>query len=359
MIRVLHLPRTEGATLRELTGDEARQALLEPNRTGTWWVDIIGQTQRDVDLLAQAFKFHPLPLEDCLHFDQRPKLEEYTGANSYLFVVTQTCVEIPTLPAGVSSDESSVVMPRYLLVHGAKGRSFAFQVLEVHAFLGQSFLVTVHDEPIKAVDTVYQRVRHDGQLLGRGTDFIYYLVVDLLTDNNFPVLEQIGELLDGLEGSILQSKEPKHDNLGGLYSLRRALVRMRRALSPQRDVMGSLFRHGGTTCVSERTAPYFRDVYDHLTRIYESIEAGRDLLSSCIDAHVSTIGQRTNEIMKQLTILSAVLLPMTFISGFFGMNFQSMPFTSPIMFWLAMFMMFIMIPVGMVYWIRGKGWINS
>lgn len=357
MIRALHLLPGEGATLSELQGDDVRKALLVPQRSGLFWIDVINQTQRDIDLLAQAFKFHPLALEDCLHFDQRPKLEEYTGQNPYLFIVTHTCVVTPALPAGLGSEESSMVMQRHILARGRK-RSMALQLLEVHAFLGQNFLITVHSDPSAAVETVYQRVRHDGQILGRGPDFIYYLLVDLLTDSNFPVLEQIGDLLDDLEGAILRNQNPTRDDLACIYSLRRALVTMRRALSPQRDIMGALFRQGGSACVHQRTAPYFRDVYDHLTRIYESIEAGRDLLSSCIEAYLSTVGQRTNEIMKQLTLLSCILLPMTFVTGFFGMNFQAMPFQSPIWFWSAMFAMFVVIPIGIYTLFRRRGWIG-
>jgi magnesium transporter len=357
MIRALHLP-PDGAAAIELQGEEARKALVDPQRTGLWWVDITNQGQKDIDLLAQAFKFHPLALEDCLHFDQRPKLEEYAGQNPYLFIVTHTCVTTPSLPEGPPGDENSMIMQRHVLARGRK-RSLALQILEVHAFLGQTFLVTVHADPSTAVESVYQRVRHDGTMLNRGLDFIYYLLVDVLTDANFPVLEQIGDLLDDLEGGILRNQNPTRDDLACIYSLRRALVTMRRALSPQRDIMGALFRQGGGPCVHQKTAPYFRDTYDHLTRIYESIEAGRDLLASCIDAYLSTVGQRTNDIMRQLTILSCALLPMTFVTGFFGMNFQAMPFHSSAWFWAAMAAMFIAIPIGIYLFFRRKGWISD
>ena len=134
---------------------------------------------------------------------------------------------------------------------------------------------------------------------------------------------------------------------------------MRRVLSPQRDVMGNLARPGGSPCVSERTAPYFRDINDHLTRIYESIEAGRDLLGNCVDAYMSAVGQRTNEIMKQLTILSALLLPVTFLSGLFGMNFEMMPFKSWVAFALALLLMFGVVPGVMFLWFRRRGWLVS
>jgi magnesium transporter len=358
MLRVLQLPPGEGATLNELTGDEARALLLSPQRSGLLWVDITNQGQRDIDLLAQAFKFHPLALEDCLHFDQRSKLEEYAGTNPYLFIVTHTAVVMPSLPEGLMSDDSSRVMHRHILARGRK-RALALQFLEVHAFLGTNFLVTIHADPSASVEALFQRVRRDAQLLLRGPDFIYYQLADLLTDANFPVLESLGDLLDNLEGAILDPKTPPtRDDFACIYSLRKALVNMRRTLSPQRDIMGGLARQGGSGCVTQRTAPYFRDVYDHLSRIYESIEAGRDLLASCIDAYLSTVGQRTNEIMKQLTILSCVLLPMTFLTGFFGMNFTAMPFHSTHFFWGSLIAMFIAIPIGIYVLFRRRGWIS-
>ncbi len=355
MIRALHLPSLEGAVVTELSGDNARTVLLDPQRSGLFWVDITNQSQRDIDLLAQAFKFHPLALEDCLHFDQRPKLEEYAGNNPYLFVVTHNFVvmHVPEESQQLS-EESSIALPRHVMARG-RNRRYALQVLEVHAFLGQSFLVTVHAEPSAAIDTVFQRAQKDSQLLSRGPDFVYYQIADMLCDSNFPVLEQLGDLLDELEEAILTN--PTRSDLRCIYSLRKTLVSMRRVLSPQRDVMGSLFRLGGSAAINQRTAPYFRDIYDHLTRLYESIEAGRDLLSSCIDAYLSTIGQRTNEIMKQLTVLSCILLPMSFVTGFFGMNFQAMPFTSPYWFWFSLVAMFIFIPTGMFFFFRRKGWL--
>jgi magnesium transporter len=354
MIRVLHLAAPESGVVRELSGDEARKALLDPQRSGMYWVDITHQAQSDIDLLAQAFRFHPLALEDCLHFDQRPKLEEYAGNNPYLFIVTHNFVVLPP-PLRSAGEESSIAVPRHIVARG-RTRRCSLQVLEVHAFLGQNFLVTVHAEPSAAIDTIFGHVAKDAQLLSRGPDFVYYEVADMLCDSNFPVLEQLGDLLDELEEAILTN--PTREDLRCIYSLRKTLVSMRRVMSPQRDVMGSLFRQGGSGAVSHRTAPYFRDIYDHLTRLYESIEAGRDLLSSCIDAYLSTIGQRTNEIMKQLTILSCILMPMSFLTGFFGMNFQAMPFQSGFWFWLALATMFIAIPLGMFILFRRKGWVG-
>jgi magnesium transporter len=359
MIRVLQLKSVDGKPqVTQLVGEQARAAVLSPpTEPGVLrWIDVSNQSQADIELLAQGYKFHPLALEDCLHFDQRPKLEEYTGQSPYLFIVTHNFAVVPVLGKDAVADENSLHVPRVLRVSSRTQRCIV-TVLETHAFLGQGYLVTVHAQVSPALETAWQRVQHDPALLARGIDFVYHLMSDLLCDSNFPVLEQIGDILDDMEETILAN--PSREDLHRIYSLRKTLVTMRRVLSPQRDVMGTLFRHGGSACVSERTAPYFRDIYDHLTRIHESIEAGRDLLGNCVDAYMSAVGQRTNEIMKQLTILSAVLLPVTFLSGLFGMNFQMMPNDSWTAFGLALGLMFLVVPGGMYLWVRHKGWLGN
>lgn len=354
MIRILELTQSTQA-IRDLSGDAAKAALLSPTPGTVRWVDISKQTAEELDLLAQGFRFHPLALEDCLHFDQRPKLEEYAGTSPYLFIVTHNFTVLPT-STSLLSDENSLHVPRILWAE-SREQTVALTMLETHAFLGLSYLVTVHDQHSPALEQLWNRVKHDPQLLLRGPDFVYYLLADAKCDANFPVLEQLGEILDEMEESLFDN--PSRTDLHRIYSMRKTLVSMRRVLSPQRDVMGNLARHGGSACVSEKTAPYFRDIYDHLTRIHESIEAGRDLLGNCVDAYMSAVGQRTNEIMKQLTILSAVLLPVTFLSGLFGMNFEMMPFRSPIAFTLALLLMFGIIPGVMFLWFRRKGWLAS
>ena len=348
MIRILELSTDGGQpVIRELSEAAARTAVLTPTPGTLRWVDLSKQTPEELDLIAQGFRFHPLALEDCLHFDQRPKLEEYAGASPYLFVVTHNFTVLPTTKS-LLSEENSLHVPRLLWAE-SRSQMVALTMLETHAFLGQSFLVTVHDQHSPALEHTWHRVKHDPQLLGRGVDFVYYLLADGLCDSNFPVLEQLGDILDDMEESLFDN--PSRADLHRIYSMRKTLVSMRRVLSPQRDVMGNLARHGGR--------PYFRDIYDHLTRIYESIEAGRDLLGNCVDAYMSAVGQRTNEIMKQLTILSALLLPVTFLSGLFGMNFEMMPFKSWVAFALALLLMFGVVPGVMFLWFRRRGWLVS
>jgi magnesium transporter len=294
------------------------------------WVDLTSPTAAELELLRERFDFHPLTIEDCGHLDQRPKLEEY---RSHLFLVTQ----------GFSS----------------KGdRVHELELQELHAFLGEHFLVTVHETPIAALEETWQRLAKEPKILKRGVDFAYYLVADGIVDDNFPILDCIADELEELEDSVLSA--PQRKDLQRIFELKHHLVAMRKVLSPQRDVLGLLAKRGDAH-VSERTAVYLRDVYDHLVRINESIEASRDLLGNALEAYLSAVGQRTNEIMKYLTIMSAVFLPLAFVVGFFGQNFADLPFVedwvhSKGLMW-GMVATCVALPAAMLAWFRRKDWL--
>lgn len=294
------------------------------------WIDLQAQDEAQLEFLRERFNFHPLAIEDCAHEDQRPKLEEYTD---HLFLVTQgfAC-------AGPKVEE--------LLLH------------ELHTFLGEGWMVTVHLGNIAALEKTWRRLAAEPKLLERGVDFAYYLVADGIVDDNFPILDHIADELEELEDAVLSS--PQRADLQRIFHLKHHLVAMRKVLSPQRDVLGLLTKRGDSR-VSERTALYLRDVYDHLVRINESIESNRDLLGNALDAYLSAVGQRTNEIMKALTLMSVVFLPLAFVVGFFGQNFQDMPgfhdwTTHDGLMWV-MIGTCVAIPIVMVVWFRLKRWL--
>jgi magnesium transporter len=310
----------EGAASVTEGSDAARQ----PPSGVVRWIDLAGQEEEGLRLLGERFGFHPLPLEDCLHFDERPKLEEY---GEYLFIVLHAFA----CPKG----DPREVHPQ-----------------EVHAFLGNGYLITVHATDVAALEAIWKRVEGDPNLARRGADFILYLVADTIVDSNFPIIDLLSEHLEGIEDSVLSAGDP--GDLTRIFALKRTLVLMRKVLSPERDLFATLAKRGDPR-VSEKTAFYFRDVYDHLVRIYESIDTGRDLLGNALEAHLSMISNRTNEIMKRLTLLSAVFLPLTFITGFFGQNFEHLPFHSDTLMYV-MVACCILIPTGMVLLFRRSGW---
>ncbi|MCA9037862.1 MAG: magnesium/cobalt transporter CorA, partial [Planctomycetaceae bacterium] len=250
------------------------------------WVDIQKPDEAWLQSLAEEFQFHALTIEDCLHFDQRPKLESYDG---YLFLVIQ----------GFRVDWEQLENS---------------DAVELHLFIAPNYLVTVHDEPIAAIDSVWRRIASDGRLSESRGDYMAYLIADVLIDSYFPILDEIELRLDHVEDRILTTGEDV--SLEEILDFKRLLVSLRRILSPQRDVLSNLARRGDSL-VSDRVTLYFRDVYDHTLRIHESIEAARELLANVRDGHLWSLSQRTNEIMKRLTVLSAVFMPLTFITGFF------------------------------------------
>ena len=294
------------------------------------WIDLQAQDEAQLELLRARFDFHPLPIEDCAQLDQRPKLEEYRDS---LFLVTQgfVCIGSPV---------------EELVMH------------EMHMFLGTRFLVTVHATSVPAFDKVWARVSVEPAVLARGPDFICYLVADGIVDASFPIIDVIADELEALEDAVVT--RPRREDLGRIFELKHHLVAMRRVMSPQRDVFAGLSKRGDER-VTERTALYFRDVYDHLSRLNESIEAHRDLLGNALDAYLGAVAQRTNEIMKALTIMSAVFLPLAFVVGFFGQNFQSLPFVSDWtrsdgLMWM-MILLCLSMPVALLVWFRRKGWL--
>jgi magnesium transporter len=294
------------------------------------WIDLRGQDDAQLELLRARFELHPLAIEDCAHLDQRPKLEEY---RDHLFLVTQ----------GFACD-------------GTRVRELELQ--ELHTFLGERYLITVHTGGIAALEETWKRVAGDPKPIERGVDFVYYLIADGIVDDNFPILDMIADELETIEDAVLS--RPRHADLARIFELKHHLVAMRKVISPQRDVLALLSKRGDAR-VSERTSLYFRDVYDHLVRINEAIEANRDLLGNALDAYLSAVSQRTNEIMKYLTIMSAVFLPLAFVVGFFGQNFDNFPFMKD---WIHHDgLMWTMIgicaatPVVMLLWFKGRGWI--
>lgn len=291
---------------------------------GILWIDVQDPTEASLAPLASRFALHALAIEDCLHLDQRPKLEEFPN---HQFLVLQS----------FSQPDADVTQVK---------------LNELHIFLGKDWLVSVHEGPCDAVAAVRQRVQTDpGLTLGRGTDFLTYLLSDALVDQNFPILDRFTEQLEELELQIFEAPTKAH--LQRAFALRRTLVHMRRILSPQRDVMGLLARRG-IEHIGEHASIYFRDVYDHLVRIYEQIDSAKDLLGNALEAYLSVMANRTGDVTKQLTIFATIFLPLSFIVGFFGQNFEVLSSRG---FFGIMLGAILVLPVVMILWFRSRDWI--
>jgi magnesium transporter len=256
---------------------------------GFFWLDLDQPTAEDFQILRDVFKFHPLAIEDSEDFDQRAKLDDY---DDFLFLVVY----------GAAPDDDRLV--------------------EVHCFYSERFLITVHHDDCPAFAEIRRRYRQREKEIEKPS-LLLYRVVDGLVDSFFPILAAFDDRIDELEDAIFV--KAGDEQLQGIFRMKRLLVGMRKAVSPQRDtfarLMGGIAELPGLAEEDER---YFRDIYDHLIRISDLIDSYRDLLSGAMDVYLSTVSNRLNSVTKQLTVIATVFLPLSWLTGFFGQNFGFM-----------------------------------
>jgi magnesium transporter len=266
--------------------DEVTRPAIERalNEDKLLWLDLADTGPDTIALLREVFKIHPLAVEDVQEFNQRPKIEDYDD-----FV--------------------------YIVAYGARGLDRP--LVEVHCFYAEHFFISVHREEVPAVADachVLTRLPTDRRLVA------LYRLLDSLVDSMFPFLTALDDRIDALQDQIFE--KPTQDELHALFDLKRQLVDMRKLVTPQRDMVASMLSEvipiPGMTAEGER---YVRDLYDHLIRISDEVDSYRDLLSGSLDAYMSVVSNRLNDVMKQLTIIATVFLPLSFLTGFFGQNF--------------------------------------
>jgi magnesium transporter len=278
---------TKGASLDD-PNDKAIAARLKVCHEDGFWLDIVGPDQADFTLLEKVFGFHHLTIEDIQHQDQRPKLEEYKG---YTFIVIFT---------GVLTADDDV----------------KFQ--EHHMYLSKDYLVTVRDEPTEIITALTARIQRSPELTKGNPGFLTYLVIDQLVDSLFPLLETLDDRIDSLEDQILDNATPQL--LAEIYKLKHQVIELRKFIGAQRDLFQRLITHSIDIHGEELTL-YWRDVHDHLIRQYETVDSLRDLLTGAMDVYLSTVSNRLNNTMKALTVIASIFLPISFLTGFYGMNF--------------------------------------
>jgi magnesium transporter len=251
-----------------------------------FWLDLDQPASGDFEILRDVFKFHPLAVEDSEHFGQRAKIDDY---DDFVFLVVY----------GAVPDDDRLV--------------------EVHCFYSERFLVTVHRDDCPAFAEIRRRYAKREHPIEKPS-LLLYRIVDGLVDSFFPILADFDDEIDELENSIFLKADDQQ--LQQIFQMKRLLVGMRKAITPQRDsfarLMGGVADLPGLTDEDER---YFRDVYDHLIRISDLIDSYRDLLSGAMDVYLSTVSNRLNSVMKQLTIIATIFLPLSWLTGFFGQNF--------------------------------------
>ena len=289
----------------EWQGSSVTEALARCAEQPVCWIDIVGL--HDVELLQQLgerFGLHQLALEDVLNVGQRPKVEAY---EDHLFVVMR-------------------------LIHRALGTSH-LESEQISIFLGEGFLLTFQEIPGDVFDGVRDRIRHgQGRIRRSGADYLAYAVIDSLVDHFFPVLEELGSRLEDLEEEVIE--DPDRETVGEIHRARKDLLVLRRAAWPEREVVSTLERQE-TPLIGRETRVFLRDCYDHAVQILDMVETYRDLATSLLDLYLSTVSNRMNEVMKVLTVLASIFIPLTFLAGIYGMNFdtEASPWNMPELDW--------------------------
>ena len=309
-------------------------AALKPEAGKVVWVDVQGLGDGDViRKIGEILGLHPLTLEDIVHVHQRPKLEEF---DDHLFVVMRAVRLLDD--QGVDNEQLSLV-------------------------LKQGLLVTFQERPGDGFAPVRRRLKEGlGQLRKSGADYLFYVLIDTAIDNYYPVLDLYGDTMDRLDDQVRE--DPRPEASAAIHTMRRELRQLRRAAWPLRDVASALGR-GEFPLIGKPVRPAFRDCHDHVVQVTDFVESGRERASDLAGLYLAMVGEKTNQVMKILTIIATIFIPLTFLCGVYGMNFQTdvSPYNMPELtwrfgypaFWVAVAVIF----TGMLWYFRRKGWLGS
>lgn len=315
----------DGSISRDLSTEEMAKAIERSG--GLLWVDLEGADAAEArSILDGVFHFYHLAVDDCLnpHVDT-PKIDDY---GDYLFIIAQG-----------------------IRFHA---RSERLETTELDLFLGTNYVVSFHSHRLAAVDDVRRRAGEDGPLAGRGADFLVHTLLDGLVDQFQPVVEEMDQVVDALEEAVLAN--PQRRVLQEILVLKRNALRLRRALLPGRDVVNRFARGEFPRLVGEETHMYFRDIYDHVVRVEEMVEGLRDLAESVLSTYLSSINNRMNEVMKVLSIVATIILPLTLIAGIYGTNFENLPELGWQWGYFGMLGAMAVITLGLIAFFRWRRW---
>jgi magnesium transporter len=328
MIRSLY--RTHDGRMRADLGPEEFAVALQDAR-GLLWVDLVDEPPEVCEpVLRETFGFHPLAIEDALQESHVPKINDWS---QYLYLVLHAVVFDPQKGGRVDT-------------------------VELDTFLGKNYVVTYQTRFLSAVDRVWSAYRREGHQLESGAGHLLYRLADELVADYMPAVEGIDDAIDQIEDQLFDNPQPHL--LEQIFTLKRALLRLRRIITPQREVLNKLAR-GDYGVIAAKDRVFFRDVYDHLVRLYDISESLRDLVGGALETYLSVVNNRMNDVMKTLTVITTLFMPLSFVVGFFGMNFFQ-PVTS-LDVWtdgLAFALTItgiIFTPVVMYLWMRRRAWL--
>ncbi|MEJ2637806.1 MAG: magnesium/cobalt transporter CorA, partial [Calditrichia bacterium] len=290
------------------------------------WLNIDGL--HEVSILEQIgthYEIHPLIMEDILNTDQRPKVEIF---DNYIFIVAK--------------------MVSY---NGGEGE---LEIEQISFLVGKNYVITFQEREGDIFDSVRERIQSGkGRIRRSGPDYLTYALLDVITDHYFLVLEKMGDIVEGLEERVLLNPGP--GVVSEIQGMKRSLIYLRKSVWPLREVLGGLIREE-SQLIQDATDPYLRDVYDHTVQVMDTVETYRDMTSGILDVYLSNVSYRMNEIMKVLTIIATIFIPLTFIVGVYGMNFHWMPELGWHWGYPAVWGVMFIIAVAMLYYFRKRKW---
>lgn len=327
MIRTIYRHHS-GTVVVDLPEDEILSA--SKDRQARLWIDMISPSAEEVALVfEQAYDLHPLSIEDTITDIHTPKLDNY---NNYLFMVFHA--------VGMGDERMDL------------------HTRELDVFLGQNFLITIHTEKMPAIGSLWNEEHHAENGLGDGPVYLLYELLDRQIDTYIPLIDRFEQRLEDLGDVIFRQQNTQSDDeiLNDILTAKSSALRLRRILRPQRDIMRRLAWENFRVVPAEARI-YYQDVYDHLERLSDVAESMRDLASSTIETHLALVNNRMNEIMKVLTIISTIFIPLGFVSGVYGMNFDYMPELGSRIAYPLVWIAFFSIAGGMLFFFRQRRWI--
>ena len=313
----------------DISPDEFHRLLRD--KRGLLWVDFTSEPSETSQPILESFNFHHLAIADALEQTHAPKIDDW---GDYLYIVLN-------------------------YMHLMKATEpWDTEIDELDIFLGRNYVITHHDNPIPSIEEVWNTSQRDPRYSQDGADHLLYKIIDAIVMDYMPIIEKIDEEIDWVEDQVFD--RPSSETLARLFTLKRVLLAMRRILLPQREVLNKMARDDYQV-IDRKDRIFFRDIYDHLVRLHDVNESLRDLVGGAMDTYLSVVNNRLNDVMKTLTLITTLFMPISFITGFFGMNFFEpvaglVGWTSRQTFTVVLIIM-ICLPVVMYLWMRRRTWV--
>jgi len=272
--------------------ESLEKAILEiKDAKEPYWIDINTPKEEDFELLKKHFNFHPIAIENCTEKVKRSKIHDYT---EYHFLTVTS-----------SGDLSKGVFP----------------YKNIHMFINKNFIITIHYNENKIIKRLFSEFKKDSNIFENGTDFVMYLILDEIVDHYFLLTDKLENQIDILEEKAMNN--PVQQTVTEIMRTKKTIMKLRRIVSPIREVLNTLLKH--EDIISKANRIYYSDLYDHILRIYDYIESEQEMITSCLELYSSQLSNSMNKVMKLLTIITTIMMPLTIITGLYGMNFTNMP----------------------------------